>query len=468
MLTPSDRPRGGQILLWVSAALFVIFAGLAVCIWHAERDRLDVDPKLLKEVADAESSTPPVISEENEWPQWRGGRRDGVAVVKDLLEDWPADGPPLVWEDKLSGLKKDECFSSFAVKNNKAYNLLREGSDEIVVCWDAGSGKRLWQERYNSELPSGKEFDVYSGGARSTPAVDEGRVYTVGATGILQCRDADNGTLHWQHNLLKQYDAPNLKWGTAFSPLVEGGLVFTNPGGPNGKSLVAFDKKTGKEVWTSQDDPAGYSSPIGITVEGERQIVFFTGKRIVGVAAADGALRWHYPWDTDNGVNAATPIPYVIKVENKERQHLFISSSYNMGCVLLAIVPKEGGGLEARRVFFSKRIRSQFGSPVRVGDFIYGFNVDILVCLSLHTGEVKWSHRGFKMGSLMVVNDYLLVLSETGTLALVKATPESYPGEKASAEVLQGDRCWTMPVVADGKVYLRNKDKVRCLDLRKK
>ena len=467
MLMPSTRPRRAHVLLWVSVALFAIFAGLAYSIWEAERDRIEVDPRLLQEVADSKSNDPTVTLDEKEWPQWRGARRDGTAVVQNLSINWTKGELPQVWEDTLPGREKEQAFSSFAVRNSKVYSMLRDGRDEFVVCWDADSGKRLWEEHYDSGLAPNQQFNRYPGGPRSTPAVDEGRVYTVGATGIFQCRDANDGTLHWQHDLLKEYGAANLQWGTSFSPLVADNLVYTNPGGPGGKSLVAFDKLSGKEVWASQDDPAGYSSPVSIEVEGERQVIFFTGQRVLGVAANDGALRWQYPWETQHAVNAATPIPYRVKVEGKERQHVFISSGYNQGCALLAITPKPGGGFEVQRVFSSKRMRSHFGSPVRVGDYIYGFDETFLTCLSLHTGEVEWTRRGFNKGTLMVVNDYLLILGETGNLALVKAMPGQYPGETARADVLEGT-CWVMPVVADGKVYLRNKDKVRCLDLRKK
>ena len=310
MTTPLTPLRSHSLLLFSSIVLFLIFGGLSYCIWRGIQDAYVADAVLLAELKDAmflpESPTP----ESAGWPQWRGVRRDGFAIVKDLLVDWPSDGPPLLWQDTLPGKPELQGFSSFAVTGGKVYTMARDGGEEHVLCWDADSGQKLWDEHYDSGLKPEENLGGYPGGPRSTPAVDEGKVYTVGATGIFQCRDAENGTLVWQHDLLREYDAENPRWGTAFSPLVKDKLVFTSPGGPGGKSLVAFDKNRGQEVWRSQDDVAGYSSPIAITVRSDPQVVFFTKTGLVAVGEKDGVLRWRFDWPTPNGVNAATPIAF--------------------------------------------------------------------------------------------------------------------------------------------------------------
>ncbi len=324
----------------------------------------------------------------------------------------------------------------------------------------------------------------------------------MGAAGRFQCRVAATGRLVWEKDLLKEYRAPNLRWGTAFSPLVDGDLVFTNPGGPNGNSLAAFDRKTGEERWHSLDDPAGYSSPVAIDVEGERQIVFFTGHSLVGVTAKEGKLRWRFAWPTPNAVNAATPITFRALIDGKEQPFVFISSGYGKGCALVALVSQRGK-IDAVRVFESNSFCSHFGSPVRVGDHVYGFNETKLVCLNLRTGKEIWGKNGFKKGSLLAVHDtldrptlgasaigllgsplgggpalasaallsardgYLLILGEEGKLALMKATPDE-AAIVVEAPRLMGRRCWTMPVLADGRLLLRDEDKILCLDLRQK
>jgi outer membrane protein assembly factor BamB len=463
MVQPNPRPRRGRVLLWVSAALFAAFAALAFSVWYGTRFRFDADPRLLEALVTAEFVEDAPAAEEAGWPQWRGAHRDGVTIASDLATRWPASGPKMLWEKNIAD---NEGYSSFAVLGGRAYTLLRDGAEEAIVCWNVADGTEVWRKSYASGVPKDDSLGGYGVGPRSTPTLHEGLVYTVGAGGRFQCRNAKTGDLEWEHDLLKEYGAANLRWGTAFSPLVDDDLVFANPGGPGGKSLVAFDRKTGTEKWRSQDDPAGYSSPVAITLDGERQIVFFTGHSVVGVRAKDGSFRWRFPWETQHGVNAATPILFRAKIDGTERQFVFVSSGYGKGCALLVLSPN-AGRVDVQRVFESNSLCSHFGSPVRLGDHVYGFNETKLVCLSLRTGKVTWEKNGFKKGSLLAVNGYLLVLAEDGKLALMKATPEE-PAIVTETARLMGRRCWTMPVLAEGRLFLRDEDNVRCFYLRQK
>ncbi len=458
----SSRPRRGQVLLWVSLTLFASFAVFSLCIWQATRSRFDADPQLLAALQTAEIVEEPAAATDEEWPQWRGVRRDGVTVSRDLLIEWTAGDPKVIWEKDVSSY---QGYSSFAVAAGRAYTMLRDGTDEAIVCWNIEDGSEVWRKSSPSGVANGDTLGGYGAGPRSTPTLHEGLLYSVGAAGHFQCRKADSGDLLWEKDLLKDYGASNLRWGTTFSPLVDGDLGYTNPGGSGGKSLVAFDRISGAEKWRSQDNPAGYSSPVAITIDGERQIIFFTGDSLVGVTATDGILRWRFPWATQHGVNAATPIPFRAKIDGKEQHFAFISSGYGKGCALVALVHKNDG-FAAQRVFESNSLCSHFGSPIRVGDHVYGFNETNLVCLSLRTGKEKWKKSGFKKGTLLAVNGNLLVLGEDGKLALMKATPEEPPIISEAARVM-GRRCWTMPVLAEGRLLLRDEENVRCLDLRK-
>jgi outer membrane protein assembly factor BamB len=498
MPNQNARPRRGHILLWVSVALFALFAALAVCMWFATRARFDADPNLVEALKTAEFVEDPAAAADAGWPQWRGPRRDGVVIVRDLPTEWP-NGLTQLWEKDIAD---NEGYSAFAVAGGRVFTLVREGTNEVIVCWKLDDGTEVWRQTYPSGLSSKDNLGGYGAGPRSTPTVHDGLVYTVGAVGRFQCRKIADGELAWEKDLLKDYGAPNLRWGTAFSPLVDGDLVFTNPGGPDGKSLVAFDRRTGEEKWHSENDPAGYSSPIAIDADGERQIVFFTGSHLVGVTAREGTCRWRYPWQTPNDVNAATPIAFTAKIDGRAQHFVFISSGYGKGCALVALVKKEGQW-QAERIFESNNFCSHFGSPVRIGDHVYGFNETTLVCLSLRTGEDRWKKNGFKKGTLLGVKAalappaqsaaavgllgspfglgpalaapplvssgaaYLLVLAEDGRLALMPATPERAVILTEAAR-LMGRRCWTMPVLADGKLLLRDEDKIRCLDLHKK
>src|SRR5262249_47040066 len=267
--------------------------------WY--RNRFENDPALMAELEGArlvdgvETEALP-----GDWPQWRGPRRDGVSLETGLNWNWPEGGPRLLWEAKAS-----EGFSGFAVAAGLAYAMLQDGNDEAVVCWDAETGKEQWRVRYAARF-GGRE----GSGPRATPTLDGDRIYTVGGTGVFHCLKAATGKKLWRHDLLEEFGASNLQWGVSFSPLVEGDRVLTNPGGSNGNSIVAFDKRTGALVWHAFDDRAGYSSPIAVTAANRRQLIFFTGSRVVGLAPADGRLLWQYPWRTSYDVNAATPIAF--------------------------------------------------------------------------------------------------------------------------------------------------------------
>jgi outer membrane protein assembly factor BamB len=389
------------------------------------------------------------------WPQWRGPRRDGVAREPDLLTAWPRSGPPRAWE-----VPGGEGYSSFAVAGGKAYSLLQQNDQQAVVCWNAADGQELW--RTPLEGAYSKQF----AGPRSTPTLDGDRLYAVSAGGHFACLAAESGHVLWQHDLLAEFHAKNLEWGAAYSPLVDGELVFVNPGGPHGNSVAAFHKADGSLAWKALDDPAGYSSPVALTAGGVRQVVFFTGAGAVGLAAADGRLLWRFPWLTDYGVNAATPLTFQARKGDELLHYVFISSGYGKGCALLKIEGDGKSGFRARRVYEGNQMCNHFASPVRYRDHFYGLNEAKLTCMDVRTGQVKWEESGFQKGSLLRVDGFLLVLGEFGKLALVEATPEEYR-EKASASPLGRRRCWTMPALADGKLYLRDEAKVMCLKLRK-
>jgi len=482
MTIPTAPPRSAAPLLVASAILFALFAGLSVCIWLGLRNRFIADDDLLNELQEATFVEEPIPSENAGWPQWRGPRRDGVAFASALLTTWPESGPPRLWKQDIEDLKG---YSTYAVRGDRAYTMGQRGDKELVLCFQPDTGETIWAKGYDPrfEIDGRMSYDPakyrkgldYGNWPRSTPSLDEGRLYTVGSTGRFQCRKAADGELLWEHDLLKDYGAPNLQWGIAASPLIDGDLVFVNPGGPNGKSLAAFDKRTGKEVWTSLDDAAGYSSPIAITVEGDRQIAFYVQGSVLGVSAKTGELRWRFPWPTSQKINVATPITFQTRnAAGKVRQYVFISSGYKDGCALIAVLPRAGGGFEARRVFYSNELCSHYGTPVRVRDHIYGFDENALVCLSLRSGKIRWrsSTRDYKKGSLLAVGEYLLVLGEEGKLALLKATPEGHIVVAAADNVME-NKCWTMPVLVDGRLLLRDQNldgatSIRCHDFREK
>jgi outer membrane protein assembly factor BamB len=268
-----------------------------------------------------------------DWPCWRGPRQDGISLETGLSMHWPKEGPRRLWKVELSG-----GFSSVAVAEGKLFTQTKEKNQEIVLCLEAASGKELWRFSYDCDYGAHRSFTgggmpKSRTGPRATPTVDGDRIYSVGATGILLCLDAKTGKKVWQQDLLKIADRSCPSHGYCGCPLVMGDRVYVQPGGPKEKSIVALDKKDGSVVWAALDDPPGEGTPVWAEMDGIAGIIFFTGKGAVCVAPKDGKLLWRYPWTTRYDLNIATPIWADGKV--------FISSNYGTGCALFR--PKAQG-----------------------------------------------------------------------------------------------------------------------------
>jgi outer membrane protein assembly factor BamB len=448
-LTPFRR-----FLLIFGLLVLLVYAGIFLSQRYS-RNRIEEDAVLASELQSArlvELSQPATST--GDWPQWRGPNRDGISLETGLNFVWPESGPKKLWEAPAS-----EGYSGFAVSGGRVYIILQDGDNEVVECRDAATGDFKWKVPYPAHFTNG-----WGSGPRSTPTVDEGRVYTVGATGVFLCLDAASGQQHWRHDLLEEFDASNLSWGVSFSPLIEGNLVLTNPGGSNGRSIVAFDKKTGNVVWKAFNSRAGYSSPIAVTAAGRRQIIFFTSSGPVGVAPEDGIVLWEYPWNNKTDVNAATPIPFSAQIGDEVRDYVFISCNYEKGACLLKLTP-DGDGIVAQRVYETRRMSNHFATCVRLGEQLYGVSDKILVCMDIQTGKVRWNQRGFANGSLTVADGMLIILGEGGQLAVADPTPEEY--REIATFRFSKNKCWTVPVVANGRLYLRDEQRMACYDLRK-
>ena len=254
---------------------------------------------------------------------------------------------------------------------------------------------------------------------------------------------------------LGEFGAAVPTWGVASSPLVEGNLLLVAVGGRNGHTAMAFDKHTGKVVWSALDDKPGYASPIALTAAGVRQAIFFTGGSVAGVAAADGRVLWEIPWTTEYDVNAATPL-FVAP------DKLYVSSGYDTGAAVFQF-HADGGRVKVQQVWKGREMKNQFSSAVLAGDYVYGFDNGTLKCVKVQTGEERWKQRGLGHGSLILADGLLVVLSESGKLVLADAVPDAYH-ERASFQALKG-RCWTGPSLAGGKLFLRNQVQMEAFDL---
>ena len=381
-----------------------------------------------------------------DWPQWRGPNRDGISKETGLLKQWPAGGPPLVWKATGAG----GGYSSFSIANGRLYTMGLRGDREYIIAFDVANGKEIWA------TPHGSAFRNDRGdGPRGTPTVDGERLYALGGSGDLSCLDARTGRSIWTMNVLSKFGGSNIKWGISESPLVMGEKVLVNAGG-QGASIVAIKKTDGSLIWKSQSDEAGYSSAIPVEAGGVTQVVFFTGSRAVGLDLRDGRLLWEYSRPSNDVANVATPVARLNRV--------FISSDYGTGGGVVEI--KADG--KAQEIYFTKDMRNHHSSSVLVGDHLYGFSSSILTAMRFDTGEIAWRDRSVGKGSLVYADGRLYCMSENGVVGLVEATPTAYR-EKGRFQIQQGSLpTWTHPVVAGGRLYLRDQDTIYAYDVREK
>lgn len=381
-----------------------------------------------------------------DWPQWRGPRQDGISRETGMLDEWPKDGPPQLWKIPLG-----QGFACVSVVGDRAYTMYGDEQGEYVVCLSAADGKTLWNTR------SGTLFEnSYGNGPRATPTVHEGRVYTLGGDGTLLCLDADTGKRIWGYRVFEKFGGENAEFGLSASPVVIGKMLIVVTGSGGGKSLVALDKATGEPIWTSLDDKAGYSTPLPIEVDGVPMIVVLMGEAVVAVSPEDGREFWRHPWKTTLDANVATPIFH--------GNRLFIATGYGTGCGMFEL-SSPGGKPQAKLLWENKDMKNYFSTCVLVDGHLYGFNNTMLACMDFQTGESKWRQRGFNRGSVLLADGKLIVLGERATLALVKPSPDKYE-EISKAQVL-GDKTWTVPTVAGGRLFIRDEKELVCFDLKR-
>jgi outer membrane protein assembly factor BamB len=373
------------------------------------------------------------------WTSFRGpgsaGRYDEMAVV----DDWPAEGPPLLWKQPIG-----EGWSSFAVADGVAFTIERRRDLEVVAAYDVDDGRELWTVSWRSRFsahPAGG-----GDGPRATPSWDEGRVYALGAAGDLVALDAGTGKQLWCRDILKENGARNIDWGVAASPVIVGDLVVTVPGGADGRSVVAYDKVDGEPRWHALSDSASYTTPIAVTLAGRPQLLVVSATRVVGLDPADGALLWEHPWPTDMGINVAQPIVV-------DDHRFMLSAGYGHGAMLVEVA-RDGDTFAARPVWETNRLKNKLSSSVYHDGHVYGLDDGILACLDAETGELRWKNGRYGHGQLLLAQGRLIVLTESGELALVEAEPDQFV-ERARFTAIEG-RTWNNAALASGILLVRN------------
>lgn len=385
-----------------------------------------------------------------DWPGFLGPEANSISSETGINKDWNASPPKEIWRVVMT----DEGFSGPAIKGPVVYLHDHQDENDVIRALDANNGEELWRFSYPE---SGAENHGFT---RATPTIEEGRVYTISRTGVVHCLNAEDGELIWRADVMADHSGEPPEWGAANSALIDGDRLIAIGAGDD-SHVVALDKKTGKTIWAGGGtDIAGYGTPALAALGGKRQYLVFTGKSMIGVAAADGTLLWRHPWETRLDSNASAPI---VVDENS----VWIASGYRRGCALLRIE-----GEQVTEVWSSKRITPHWSSAAFVDGHIYTTTPPgYLVCVEAKTGQEKWrsrgTARGFEHGGLIAVDGTLIVIEgNTGNVVQVALATEAYR-ELGRVNPLESARCWTAPVIADKKLYVRSPEELVCLDIGK-
>jgi outer membrane protein assembly factor BamB len=382
----------------------------------------------------------------NYWSGFRGADRQGVYAEQPIRTNWPAQGLPLLWRQPVGG-----GYSSFAIAEGRVYTMEQRRQKEAVTAYDLETGRELWVNAWAAKF----EETVGGEGPRATPTFDEGRIYVQGASGELRCVEAATGKLAWRRDLIGENQSEVLKYGLSASPLIVGEKLITLPGGPNGSSIVAYDKRTGAPIWKSLNDREAYTSPMYVNLAGRAQLLIVSARNVLGVAPEDGRLLWKSPWVVQNENAIAQP---VLLGTNR----FLLSAGYGIGCSAYEVI-QTNSAFEVRQLWTSKSLKNKFSSSVLRGDYIYGLDDDTLACLDARTGERKWRSGNYGFGQLLLAGDHLIVLSAKGELALVAAAPEGYQ-EFSRFQAIKG-KTWNHPALAHGRLLVRNVVEMACFDL---
>jgi outer membrane protein assembly factor BamB len=409
----------------------------------------------------------------DDWPQYRGPNRDDVSAEKGLLRRWPEGGPKLLWTYPNAGVG----YSGPAVVGNRYYTLGGRGDAEVLIALDLdrmkdGSPTEVWAARIGALFSW--EGNQWSAGPSSSPTVDGDAVFALGGNGDLACVAASDGKIRWRVNLPGALEAEvhpigggprKLGWGYAGSPVVDGDLILCVPGGPKG-SLAALDKRTGRTVWRSGEltDPAAYTTPVLAQIEGVRQCVLLTNEGLRGIAAATGRLLWRF--DRKFGTE-------VINSPIVRDSMVFLTVGGRGG--QLVRIKRSGDAFGAEEVYANRNLSNHHGNVVRVDGHLYGASEGMgWVCQDFESGQLKWSERSkVPAGSVTVADGRLYCTGEKdGAVSLVEASGAActvsgrFVLPRISTLRKPKGGLWTPPVVANGRLFLRDQELVFCYDVR--
>jgi outer membrane protein assembly factor BamB len=385
----------------------------------------------------------PFICRAQDWPQWRGLNRDGIVL---------GFSEPKTWPERLA--KKWEAtvgigHSSPVVVDRKVYLFARQKEDEVISCLDLDTGKELWRDQYPVPYQMNPAATKHGKGPKSTPAVSNGSLYTLGITGILSCYDALSGKLRWRKDFASQFSNTSPHFGTAMSPGIDGGLLIAHVGGHDSGALTAFDAQTGEARWSWKGDGPGYASPIVVDLGGVRQVVTQSQKQLIGVSASDGTLLWSIPFSTPYAQNIVTPIIH---------KEMLIFSGLNKG-VMAVRLTRKGSAWTPEKVWENAEISFYMSTPVLHGDLLFGMsnrNRGQFVCLDARTGAQVWAGESRQGENAAIVKAGERLFSLTTDAELIVSRMTSSGVELLKRYTVAGSPTWAHPVIIGNLVLIKD------------
>ena len=387
-----------------------------------------------------------------DWPQWRGPNRDGNVAGFAAPSVWPKD---LKEQWKVTvGIG----HSSPLFVDGKVYVFARQGEEEVLLCLDGATGKQLWRSGQPIAYEMHPAARGHGKGPKSTPVLMSGKVYTLGITGVLSCHDARTGKLLWRKDFSKQYPNTSPLYGTAMSPVVDNGLLIAHVGGHDKGALTAFDAGTGTVKWSYEADGPAYSSPIVVNLAGVRQVVTFTQKEFVGVAAADGKLLWRLPAKSSYDTNSVTAIVY---------KEMLIFAREDQGITAIRLV-RQGQEIAPQEVWTNRENELYMNSPVLQGHLLFGLSVrkkGQFFCLDAETGKTLWQSAG-RMGenaAILNAGQILFLLTNEAKLVVIPTSASEY---KPLAEYTVADsQTWAHPLIIGNRILVKDETTLRSLTI---
>lgn len=381
-----------------------------------------------------------------DWPHFLGPAGNGISPEKGINKNWTAKPPKELWRVALS----DNGFSGPAVAGGRVFIVDHKGDRDIVRALDLATGADAWQYAYQDTANTNAGY----GYTTSTPAVDNGKVYTLSHLGVLNCLEAQTGKLVWSRNLTADFGGRLPSWNLAVSPFIDGDRVIVTPGG-NEAAVAALNKLTGETIWKGGgSDIPGYATPAVAVMRGVRQYVVFTGVSLLGVDAQTGAQLWRLPWKAEYNINAASPLV--------SGDYIIIATGYGSGRTALVQIKETGPEV----LWTNPQLNPKFNTPIVMGGNLFTTTErNTLYCADARTGAVRWSQKGFELGGLCAVDGVLLGLDgANGDVVMFSPSPDAFQ-ELGRIKPL-GGMSWTAPIVADGKLLVRNQKALVCLDMK--